>query len=70
LQEILHKREQAGVFVLLFERWLSSIVSQVLAVTAFIAGAILLFCGTTPVVEQRIVFLKQLVALPLSRETI
>jgi len=64
LQEILRKREQLGVFVGLFERWVSPIVPQVFAFAAFIGGAILLFSGTTPAVEQRIVFLKMLVPLP------
>jgi phosphatidylglycerol lysyltransferase len=64
LQEILRKRERLGVFVRLFERWVSPMVPQVFAFAAFIAGAILLFSGTTPVVEQRIVFLKKLVPLP------
>jgi phosphatidylglycerol lysyltransferase len=64
LQEILRKRERMGVFVRLFERWLSPMIHQVLAVTAFIGGAILLFSGTTPIAEQRIVFLKKLIPLP------
>jgi phosphatidylglycerol lysyltransferase len=64
LQEILHKRERLGVFLRLFERWVSPIVPQVFAFAAFIGGAILLFSGTTPVVEQRIAFLKKLVPLP------
>lgn len=64
LQEILRKRERLGVFVRLFERWVSPIVPQVFAFAAFIGGAILLFSGTTPVVESRIVFLKKLVPLP------
>jgi phosphatidylglycerol lysyltransferase len=65
LQEILRKRERLRVFVQLFERWVSPMVPQVLAFAAFIGGAILLFSGTTPVVEQRIVFIKKLVPLPL-----
>ena len=65
LQEILRKRARMGAFIRLFERWVSPMVPQVLAFTAFIGGAILLFSGTTPVVEQRIVFLKKLVPLPL-----
>jgi phosphatidylglycerol lysyltransferase len=64
LQEILRKREQLGIFVGLFERWVSPIVPQVFAFAAFIGGAILLFSGTTPVVESRIHFLKMLVPLP------
>ena len=64
LQEILRKREQLGVFVGLFERWVSPIVPQVFAFAAFIGGAILLFSGTTPVVESRIHFLKMLVPRP------
>jgi phosphatidylglycerol lysyltransferase len=65
LQEILRKRDRLGVFVQLFGRWVSPMVPQVLAVTVFIGGAILLFSGTTPVVEQRLIFLKKLVPLPL-----
>jgi len=64
LQEILRKRERMGVFVRLFERWVSPMVPQVFAFAAFIGGAILLFSGTTPVVEPRISFLKKLLPLP------
>jgi phosphatidylglycerol lysyltransferase len=64
LQEILRKRERLNVFVRLFGRWVSPMVPQVLAFAAFIGGAILLFSGNTPVVEQRIVFLKKLLPLP------
>ena len=65
LQEILPKRERMRVFVQLFEHWVSPMVPHVLAFTAFIGGAILLFSGTTPVVEARISFLKKLIPLPL-----
>jgi phosphatidylglycerol lysyltransferase len=65
LQEILRKRERVHVFVQLFERWVSPMVPHVLAFAAFIGGAILLFSGTTPVVEARISFLKKLIPLPL-----
>jgi len=64
LQEILRKRERVRVFVQLFERWVSPMVPQVFAFAAFIGGAILLFSGTTPVVEPRISFLKKLLPLP------
>jgi phosphatidylglycerol lysyltransferase len=64
LQEILRKQERLGIFVRLFERWVSPMIPQVFAFAAFIGGAILLFSGTTPVVEPRIVFLKKLVPLP------
>jgi phosphatidylglycerol lysyltransferase len=64
LQEILHKRERVSVFVRLFERWVSPMVPEVFAFAAFIGGAILLFSGTTPGIEQRILFLKKLVPLP------
>jgi hypothetical protein len=63
LQESLRKQERLGIFVRLFERWVSPMVPQVFAFAAFIGGAILLFSGTTPVVERRIVFLKKLVPL-------
>jgi len=64
LQEILRKRERLGVFVRLFENWVSPMVPQVFAFAAFIGGAILLLSGTTPIVEPRIIFLKKLVPLP------
>ncbi|UCD82300.1 MAG: bifunctional lysylphosphatidylglycerol flippase/synthetase MprF [Desulfobacterales bacterium] len=64
LQEVLRKREKLIVFVRLFERWVSPMVPQVFAMAALIGGAILLFSGTTPVVEQRIIFLRKLVPLP------
>ncbi len=64
LQEILRKRDRAIVFVRLFEHWVSPMVPQVLSFSAFIGGAILLFSGTTPALEQRIIFLKKLVPLP------
>jgi phosphatidylglycerol lysyltransferase len=64
LQEILRKRERLGVFVRLFEHWVSPMIPQVFAFAAFIGGAILLFSATTPVIEQRIGFLKKLVPLP------
>jgi len=62
--EILLKRDRLTVFILLFERWVSPMVPQVFAVAAFIGGTILLLSGTTPGVEQRIDFLKNLVPLP------
>jgi len=65
VQEILRKRDRLGVFVRLFESWLSPMVPQVLAVTAFVGGAILLFSSTTPGVEQRIAVLRELIPLPL-----
>ena len=64
MQEILRKRERLSTFVRLFERWASPIVPQVFAFAAFIGGAILLLSGTTPVFDQRIVYLKKLVPLP------
>jgi phosphatidylglycerol lysyltransferase len=64
VQEILRKRERFIVFVRLFEHWVSPVAPQVLAFSAFIGGAILLFSGTTPAVGQRIGFLKNLVPLP------
>jgi len=59
LQEILRKRKRLVVFAGLFERWVSPMIPQVLALTAFVCGAILLFSGNTPVVAQRIVILKK-----------
>ncbi len=65
LQEILRKKERLGVFVNLFERWVSPVMPQVLSFSAFFGGAVLLFSGTTPGVMQRIAFLRKLVPLPI-----
>ncbi|MFZ0613444.1 MAG: lysylphosphatidylglycerol synthase domain-containing protein, partial [Desulfobacterales bacterium] len=63
-QEILRKREWLSVFVRLFGRWVSPMVPQVFAFAAFLGGVILLMSGTTPVLEQRIAVLKNLIPLP------
>jgi phosphatidylglycerol lysyltransferase len=65
LHEVLRKRERMGAVIHLFGQGVSPIIPQVLAITAFIGGTILLFSGTTPGVVQRIAFLKKLVPLPL-----
>jgi phosphatidylglycerol lysyltransferase len=65
LQEILRKEKRAFKFARLFDRWVSPVLPQVLAITAFAAGAILLFSGATPALDQRLTWLRQFLPLPL-----
>ena len=44
---------------------LEAVVPQTMAVMVFIAGAILLFSGATPALDERLVLLKQFLPLPL-----
>jgi phosphatidylglycerol lysyltransferase len=46
-------------------QWSMPVVPPVLAFTTFIAGAILLFSGATPALAHRLVWLQQMVPLPL-----
>jgi len=59
-----HRRKLLPRFASL-ERGVSSLLPVALSINAFIAGAILLFSGATPVLETRLVWLKHLVPMPL-----
>ena len=65
LQELLRKKQRAFKFARLFDRWVSPVLPQVLALAAFVAGAILLFSGAMPAMDQRLAWLRQFLPLPL-----
>jgi phosphatidylglycerol lysyltransferase len=64
-QEILQKKGQIRKLAVLFEKWVSPLVPQVLGFSVFIGGAILLFSGALPAVDQRLSWLKHVLPLPL-----
>jgi phosphatidylglycerol lysyltransferase len=62
--EVVRRREQVGRIARLFGGRAPDIVPQILAVTTFLGGAILLVSGATPAVHTRLSWLKDF--LPLS----
>ncbi len=58
LQEILRKKAHIRALGDFFGRWVSPVVPQVLGLTVFVGGAILLLSGATPALDQRLVWLK------------
>jgi phosphatidylglycerol lysyltransferase len=64
-QEILLKKEALQKVGRLFGRWVSILVPQILAFTAFVGGAILLFSGATPGVKWRLDWLRTFLPLPV-----
>lgn len=48
-----------------FGRWMSALLPQVFALSAFAAGAILLLSGATPAVVSRLYWLKSILPLPV-----
>ena len=49
----------------LFGQWAPALVPQILALTTFLSGAILLFSGATPTISSRLAWLKDFLPLPV-----
>ena len=64
LQEILRRKKRAFKFAGLFDRWVSSVLPQIMAFAAFAAGAILMFSGAMPALDRRMAGLQQFLPLP------
>ena len=64
LQEILRRKKRAFKFAGLFDRWVSSVLPQIMAFAAFAAGAILMFSGAMPALDRRLAWLQQFLPLP------
>ena len=64
-QELLRKQEELKRVVAALGRWGSVFVPQVLALSIFVVGAIMLFSGATPIVSSRLAWLKDFVPLPV-----
>lgn len=64
-QEMVLRREKIQQLTETFQQWVFGIVPQVLAFTTFTAGVILLFSGATPAASNRLIWLKDLLPLPV-----
>jgi phosphatidylglycerol lysyltransferase len=64
-QEIVHYREAIGRTFQMFGRWISLSIPQVLAFATFAAGAVLLFSGALPAAAGRLIWLRNVIPLPL-----
>ena len=63
--EIIEKREGVAKAWRIFGRWAPGIAPQLLAITTFVVGAVLLFSGATPTLPGRLGMLRRLVPLPV-----
>ncbi len=63
--ELLERREGVRRVLRVFGRWAPAVVPQLLAVTTFVGGVILLFSGATPTVRSRLPWLRELLPLPV-----
>jgi phosphatidylglycerol lysyltransferase len=65
MHEIVEKREGVVKAWRIFGRWAPGIAPQLLAITTFVGGAVLLFSGATPTLPGRLGLLRRLVPLPV-----
>lgn len=65
LHEILARRDGARRLVENYKTWSAPALPLVLAFTTFAAGAVMLFSGATPALDQRLWWLRRWVPLPL-----
>lgn len=63
--ELLQRRETIGRLAAAVGRWSPVLTPQVLAVSTFISGAVLLCSGATPALHSRLTWLKDVVPLPV-----
>ncbi len=63
--EIILHRASAKKLVENYRRWSAPVLPPALALTTFVAGAVLLFSGATPALDHRLVWLKQMIPLPM-----
>lgn len=65
LQELLRRGKLIPKVADIFEHWVSPLLPQVMAFAAFVGGAILLFSGATPVIDQRLAGLRKIIPLTM-----
>jgi len=63
--EAVQRKEGVKRLLRVFGEWIPGLVPQVLAITTFVGGALLLFSGATPSVGWRLAWLKDLLPLPV-----
>lgn len=64
VHELVTGRKALRIAGAVFGRWTSIVTPQILALTSFIAGIILLFSGSLPAVGGRMAFLRNILPLP------
>ena len=65
LQELLRRGKLIPRVAGVFEHWVSPLLPQVMAFAAFVGGAILLFSGATPAIDQRLAGVRKIIPLAL-----
>ncbi|MDN3514754.1 MAG: lysylphosphatidylglycerol synthase domain-containing protein [Candidatus Brocadia sp.] len=65
IHELLQRKEAFRLLARISGQWTPEIVPTALSITSFIGGAILLFSGATPAINTRMVWLKELLPLPV-----
>jgi phosphatidylglycerol lysyltransferase len=63
--EMIKKKKQMAWVVRVFGQRIPELVPQVLALTTFVGGAVLLFSGATPTLKTRLGWLEDLIPLPV-----
>lgn len=63
--ELLQKKETFRLFARIFGQWAPEIIPTVLSITSLVGGAILLFSGATPAINIRMMWLRDLLPLPV-----
>jgi phosphatidylglycerol lysyltransferase len=65
LNELLRYRRFLGRAARIFGQWFTAIIPQVLALSSFVGGTILLFSSATPAVHSRTLLLDRFIPLPV-----
>ncbi len=65
VQEIRQRQAVVKQAAQAFEQWISPVIPHIFALTTFIGGIILLVSGVTPSVKSRLVWLKEVLPLPV-----
>jgi phosphatidylglycerol lysyltransferase len=64
IHELVISRKVLKAAGIVFEKWASAVMPQILALTSFAAGIILLFSGSLPAAEGRMALLRDILPLP------
>lgn len=65
MHELLQKKDAFKTIARIFGQWVPAIVPNILSLTTFISGTILLFSGVTPREINRMLWIKDLIPLPV-----
>lgn len=65
IHELLQKQETLRTLADAFGRWTPVLIPQILALSTFLGGALLLFSGATPSIHSRLAWLNDFLPLPL-----